>query len=232
MLILREPHKGLQLTHGSEGWREFLAHPPRHWKDNRAARRLAEAWEASAPHPPPPLRAAFAETPFQEFEPFVAIPAYEVDMPGRHRAARSDLLVVGATGDELAIVMMQGKVRSSLGPHVDEWLHNPSPGKLVRLGFLTRTLELTDPIPETISHQLLHRAAAPLLEARRLRIPRAAMIVAAFGPTDECHEEFEEFARLLGVTGARGRLERSPLHEGPELWLSWVDFDRGSGADD
>ena len=25
MLILREPHKELQLTHGREGWRDFLA---------------------------------------------------------------------------------------------------------------------------------------------------------------------------------------------------------------
>jgi hypothetical protein len=231
MLILREPHKHLELTHGAEGWRDFLAHPPRHWRDNRSARRLALAWEGSAPKAPPAMAAAFAGTPFEGFAPIIAIPAYEVDMPGSRAPARNDLLVVGQTGSELALLMVQGKVDATLGPHIDEWLHNPSPGKLMRIGFLKRTLQLSDPLPETICYQLLHRTAAPLLEASRLGMPRAAVVVAAFGPSDECFGEFEDFTRLLGLEGRRGHLERSPLHRDPELWLGWVDMDGPDAGD-
>jgi hypothetical protein len=177
------------------------------------------------------MSAAFAGTPFEAFAPIIAVPAYEVDMPGGRTPARNDLLVVGQMESEAALLMVQGKVTAGLGPHIDEWLHNPSPAKLMRIGFLKRTLELPDPLPETICYHLLHRTAAPLLEARRLGMPRAAMLVAAFGPSDDCFGEFEAFAKLLGMDGRRGRLERSPRHRDPELWLGWVDMDGPEAGD-
>lgn len=222
MLILREPHRKLDIARGVAGWRDLLADPPRHWKDNRAARRLAEVWNVSDPLPPPEIREAWASTPFADFQPTVAIPAYEVEMPGGWHPARNDLLIVGLIGEELSLVMVQGKLSGTLGPHIDEVLHNPLPGKLRRIGFLKEVLELPDPLPESTCYNLLDRTASPLIEAKRLQARYAAMIITAFGPLDPCHEEYRHFASLFGVTGAPDRLERLPAHSDPELWIGWV----------
>jgi hypothetical protein len=225
MLILREPHRKLEITRGAEGWRDFLEDPPRHWKNNQAARRLAEMWEGSAPLAPRVVRTAWCDTPFEEFEPTIAIPAYEVEMPGGWPPARNDLLIVGPIGDDLGLIMVQGKVSDTLGPHIDEVLQLPMPGKLRRIGFLKDVLELPDPLPESTCYNLLDRAASPLLEARRLRARYAAMIVTAYGALDLCLEEYGAFARLCGVSGDPDRLERLPAHDNPELWIGWIQAD-------
>lgn len=223
MLILREPHRRLEITRGADGWRNLVADPPRHWKDNRTAHRLAESWEASAPLPPSEIRAAWASTPFEDFEPTIAIPAYEVEMPGGWHPARNDLLIAGPIGREFGIVMVQAKLSNTLGPHIDEVLHNPLPGKLRRIGFLKQVLALPDPLPESTCYNLLDRTASPLIEAKRLQARYAAMIITAFGPLDGCHDEYRHFAGLFGVTGAVDQLERLPMHVDPELWIGWVE---------
>jgi hypothetical protein len=223
MLILREPHKNLEITRGAEGWRDFLAHPPRHWKDNRAAQRLAQAWEAADPEAPPELARAFWTTPFASFTPMVAIPAYEVDMPGGRIGALNDLFVLGVIGTDLAVLMVQGKVTDEVGPTLDEWLTTPSPGRLRRVGFLKAELNLPDPLPDGTCSGLIHRTAAPLVEARRLGARYAAMVVVAFGVSDACREEYAGFARLLHVSGKPGLIERVPAHTDPELWIGWTD---------
>lgn len=230
MLILREPHKNLEITRGTEGWRDFRAHPPRHWKDNQAALRLARLWEAADPEAPLELARAFWTTPFASFTPVVAIPAYEVDMPGGRTGALNDLFVLGTIGTELAVLMVQGKVTDEVGPTLDEWLTMPAPGRLRRLGFLKAELNLPDPLPDSTCCNLIHHAAAPLVEARRLKARYAALVVVAFGVAGVCLEEYAEFARLLHVTGKPGLIERIPTQNDPELWIGWADADQGTGA--
>ena len=222
MLILREPHRRLEAAHGTEGWRELLADPPRHWRNDPSVERLADAWAASAPKPPAEVRAAWAGTPFERFEPTIAIPAYDVELPGGWHPVHNDLLIAGTLGDELGIVMAQGKVDGSMGPHIDEVLHNPLPGKLVRIGYLKNVLELPDPLPESTCYNLLDRTASPLIEAIRLEARYAAMIVMAFGSLDPCLEEYRQFAGLFGASGDPDRLEHLPPHENPELWIGWI----------
>jgi len=223
MLILREPHRNLEITRGADGWRDFLAHPPRHWKENQAALRLAQAWEASDPEPPPELARAFWTTPFAAFTPVVAIPAYEVDMPGGWIGALNDLFVLGTIGAELAVLMVQAKVTDEVGPTLDEWLATPSPGRLRRLGFLKAELNLPDPLPDSICCGLLHHAAASLVEARRLKAAHAATVVVAFNASAECRREYADFARLLRATGDSGLIEHARGLVDPELWIGWVE---------
>ena len=143
-------------------------------------------------------------------------------MPGGRHPVQNDLLLVGPIGDDLAIVMVQGEVAGTLGPHIDEVLHHPRPGPLVRIGYLKRILELPDPLPESTCYHLLDRCASPLIEAQRLHARYAAMIVTAFEPVEACHDEYRSFARLFGISGDAGRLERVPAHRDPELWIGWV----------
>jgi hypothetical protein len=227
MLILRGPRKNLELTHDAEGWKAFLADPEKQWKDGRSAKLLAEAWEAASPGLPPELSTAFAGTPFERFEPILAIPEYEVDLPGGGRPSQNDLFVVGRIDGECAIVMVEGKVDESFGPLLEEWLRDASPGKLRRLAYLQETLGLEEVPLSGLRYQLLHRTASPVIEATRLRARYAAMVVHSFSADGACHDDYETFVSLLGGTGATERVERIPSLDEPELWVGWVS---GNGS--
>jgi hypothetical protein len=223
MLIMREPHKNLEVHRGAEGWRECIANPPGHWQTHQGALRLARAWADSDPEFPPDLARAFWTTPFASFIPLIGIPAYEVPMPGGWLGAIPDLFVLGTISGELAVLVVQSKVLDEVGPSLDRWLMTPAPGRLRRLAFLKAELNLPDSLPDDTCCNLVHLAAAPLLEARRLKAHYAAMMVVAFSLSDSCRQEYAEFARLLHVTGRPGLAERVPVHIEPELWIGWVD---------
>jgi hypothetical protein len=222
MIILRPSNEPLVPTRGPEDWRAFVADPETHWKDGRSAKMLAEAWEAAVPDLPPEIRTALSGTAFESFRPGVAVPEYRVELPGGGHASQDDLYVLGRIGDELAVMMVEGKVDESFGPLLEEWLHDASDGKRERLSFLTSTLGIETDLPGGIRYQLLHRAASPLIEGMRIRARYAAMVVHSFSDANARHDDYRAFARLMGVDGGAGRLERVARHTGPELWLGWV----------
>lgn len=222
-MILRGPRKRLELTGGPEGWKDFLAEPDKHWKDGRSAKLLAEAWEDAAPDMPGEIRSALARTPFQSFLPILAIPEYEVALPGGRRPSQNDLFVLGRISSDLAVVMVEGKVDESFGPLVEDWLKGASRGKLRRLEYLRQTLGLDGVGLDSLRYQLLHRTASPIIEATRLRARYAAMVVHSFSPIGVGLEDYRAFAGRLGIGGTAGRLEKVSHHGRPELWLGWVE---------
>lgn len=228
MLILRGPRKNLELTHDAEGWKAFLADPEKHWKDGRSAKMLAEAWESAVPNLPLELSDAFAGTPFETFDPVLAIPEYEVDLPGGRRSSQNDLFVLGRIDGELAVLVIEGKVDESFGPLLSEWLRSASPGKLRRLAFLQETLGVDEAPMDGLRYQLLHRTASPVIEATRLRARYAAMVVHSFSSIDSGLDDYRGFVSLLGGTGTKGRLERITGSDDPELWMGWISGDAKS----
>lgn len=227
MLIYHPPTRPLVPTQSAEDWKAFLADPEKHWKDGRSAKMLAERWEESRPEVPEELRAAFAGTPFEAFMPLVAFPEYHVPLPGGRAASQNDLCVIGRIGADLGVIMIEGKVDESFGPLLSDWLKGASDGKRKRLAFLQETLGLNGPLDGSIRYQLLHRTASPVLEAVRHRATYAAMVVHSFSDTDAWLADYQVFARVLGVEGRKGTLERVPGREAPELWLGWVTGPNG-----
>ena len=188
---------------------------------------LAECWESSRPDLPQEFRTAFSGTPFESFVPLLAMPEYCVDLPGGSRPSQNDIFVVGRIGDELAVIMVEGKVDESFGPLLGDWLKDASPGKKQRLEFLQTTLGLSGPLPDELRYQLLHRTASPLIEAKRFSAKYAAMVVHSFSASDAWLEDYQAFTRLMGAESRKGRLERVSSHSDPELWMGWVS---GSGT--
>ena len=121
MLILHPPEKPLKPTQSAEDWKAFLAQPEKHWKPGRSAKMLAECWESSRPDLPQEFRTAFSGTPFESFVPLLAMPEYCVDLPGGSRPSQNDIFVVGRIGDELAVIMVEGKVDESFGLPPIQW---------------------------------------------------------------------------------------------------------------
>lgn len=231
MLILTGPRRKLQLTREPDDWKRFLADPEKHWKDGRSAKMLAEAWEAASPGLPIELQHAMHETPFERFEPLLAIPEYEVELPGGRRPSQNDLFVIGRIDPHLAVIMIEGKVDESFGPQLGSWLEGASPGKLQRLAALQDHLKLSGDLPYGLRYQLLHRTASPVIEAKRVGAKYAAMVVHSFSPSDAGLADFHRFAEALGTDGQKGRLEPVEGHEAPQLWVGWVSGDSGGARE-
>ena len=208
-------------TKGPEGWRELLADPDKHWKDGRSAKLMAETWESS-PSLPTEITQALSGTPLSELMPILAIPEYQVPLPGGSRPSQNDLFLLGQVYDDLAVVMIEGKVDEPFGPTVAEWSEDPSEGKQTRLDYLTGLLHLHGDVPGELRYQLLHRTASAIIEARRFHAKYAVMPVHSFSDEHAGFDDFATFVKLLGGVPENGGLGKVPGHADPELWVGWA----------
>jgi hypothetical protein len=108
---------------------------------------------------------------------------------------------------------------------VGEWREVSSPGKEARLRYLSEVLALSQPIPDSIRYQLLHRVASSVIEAERFGAKHAVMIVHSFSPTNQWFDDFSMFVSLLGHTAEIGRLVSTKAWRGIPLHVGWAHGD-------
>lgn len=202
-------------TKGPNDWQAFLADPAKHWKAGYSARTTAFAWEAANGLPPEiaQLLPAPAELLF-------ATPEHKVPLPGGRRASQCDVFALVRAKDLTFAVAVEAKVSEPFGPTIEDWLDG-SPGKNARLSFLLDTLGLAE-APLHLHYQLLHRSAASLVEARRFKTDRAAMLVHSFSQSHMWFEAFEEFAALFGAKICPGESTQVASGVGTPLTLGWA----------
>ena len=96
-----------------------------------------------------------------------------------------------------------------------------------RLASLVNTLGISQANLEGIRYQLLHRTAAPLLEARRFNASMAIMIVQSFdGDGDgESFNDFSRFCTLMEIDSVRNAVVQSKRKTEVPLLIGWVDCD-------
>lgn len=217
-------------TNGPSDWKELLADPDKHWKDGRSAKLMAETWESSRPRLPDEITKTLAGTQLSSFAPILAIPEYQVPLPGGSRPSQNDLFLLGQVGDDLAVIMVEGKVDETFGPTVAEWLEDDSKGKQTRLGYLTGLLGLRGDVPNEVRYQLLHRTASAIIEANRFHARYAVMLVHSFSPKHAWFDDYAAFVKLLGGMPENGGIGRMPGHADLELWIGWAHGTAGSSA--
>ncbi len=209
-------------TKGPEDWRDLLADRDKHWKDGRSAKLMATTWESGRPALPAEITATLAGTPLSSFEAILAIPEYQVPLPGGSRPSQNDLFLLGQVGDDLAVIMVEGKVDETFGPTVAEWIEEGSKGKQTRLDYLTGLLGLQGAVPDEVRYQLLHRTASAIIEAGRFRARYAVMLVHSFSDKHAWFDDYATFVKLLGGTPENGGMGKIPGHTKPELWIGWA----------
>jgi hypothetical protein len=155
------------------------------WKDYRSAKELAKAW--FRPSIPEELCALLDSHPdFQNFAIDEAIPEYRIridNFSGEPRNA--DLLIVGRCADGVGLVTIEAKADEEFGPIVGEYCSEkkgsrsnvPKRVNLLLLAMFGRDL---DEQLGSLRYQLLHGAAATLIEAKKRGAKRAAFIVHEF----------------------------------------------------
>lgn len=147
-------------TEGVRDWQRRLADPEKHWRTGYSARALAHAWEDASGLPP---EVAALLGPLGKVELLLAIPEYDVPLPGGERPSQNDVFALVRTKDGLIVVMVEGKVSESFGPTLEEWRKDASAGKTERLAHIKGKLGLANNPPPGIRYQLLHRAASAVI---------------------------------------------------------------------
>ncbi|GAB6061165.1 DUF6946 family protein [Desulfonatronum parangueonense] len=212
-------------TQSYQDWQCLLAQPDLHWKAGYSAMTLARSWEAAAPQGfPPEVVATLAMTAnpvLQGLSMLIAIPEYQVALPGGERASQTDLLVLARGSEGLVAIAVEGKVDENFGPTVEQKRAENSRGVHIRLQFLAESLGLTEPIPGNIRYQLLHRTVSALLIAEQFSAKAAVMLVHSFSPTNKWFDDFAAFAALLGVQTRIDTLSALGIRRNLPLFIGW-----------
>jgi hypothetical protein len=206
-------------SRGPGDWQSLLADPDKHWRTGYSARTLAYCWEAAAGLPPEVQR-LFGES----AELLLGIPEHKVPLP-RGRESQSDLFALIRVGNETIAATIEGKVNESFDKLVSDWLVGASDGKLERLDYLCTLLGLDKSSVGNLRYQLLHRTASAVIEARRFKTDRAAMVVHSFSPTRQWFGDFSQFVRAMGGESHPDIPMWLILPDGMRLMLGWASGD-------
>lgn len=217
-------------TTSFEDWKSLLAKPDLHWKPSFSAMTLALAWEDAKSSGFPPEISALLKTAkhadWQTVKLLLAIPEYQVPLPGGSRPSQTDLAALGRGKEGLIAVAVEGKVDESLGPTVAAKREEKSKGVDERLKYLCDTLELVGECPGDIRYQLLHRTVSAIQIARDFFAESAVMVVHSFSPSKKWLSDFKRFASLLGAEAEPGRLSFAGNRGGVPLYLGWAVGDQ------
>jgi hypothetical protein len=177
----------------ADDWKYGLADPLLHWKPGYSAWELAHRWHAADGFPPEILSVLQPE--FPSIEMTAGIIEHKVPMPGKGYPSQNDLFVIAASGAEQICIAVEGKVSESLGPSLSEW-RDGSPNKETRLSGLLTWIGRPREIPQSIRYQLLHRMASPVIEAVRLNVRHAVMLIHSFSGSNKSFHDFADFVAL------------------------------------
>lgn len=212
-------------TRGADDWRDFLADPVLHWKTGYSAKSMAYSWEENAGMPPR-IRQALSSAFEGNVEPLIVIPEYKVPLPGGRTQSQNDAFVFARVGDKTAAIMIEGKVEEPFGDPISKWFDPNSKGKVERLGYLTKTLGLSESPPVNLRYQLFHRTASAVIEAERFKADLAIMLVHSFSQTHKWFGDYAAFADMMKCEGAQlGNVVKSNLETARPLYLGWVTGD-------
>jgi Domain of unknown function (DUF6946) len=213
----------LRFTSGPEDWKTLLA-SEKHWRTGYSAKTLAYCWEEADGFPPEVASALQRtdEPTLQDLTPVLGVPEFKVPLPGGVRSSQNDLFVLvhGASGP--VCIMVEGKVRESFGPTLDQWRAHASPGKDLRLEFLLRTLGLTKRPAGSVRYQLLHRAASAVITGEQFRAAATVMLVHSFSEQRVGWSDYQSFAELFGVEAKEGVVQRLSAASKIPLFGVWV----------
>jgi len=211
-------------TVSGSDWQRLLGKPELHWKSGRSAMSAAACWEENEPRLPHEITAvleASGDEALGSLEMLVAIPEWEVDLPGGDRASQTDVLAITRNEHGLVILGVEAKVDEPFGPTLGDRKIDASAGQQERIAYLERELGCAKPMEDGIRYQLLHRTVSALLTARSFHAGAAVMLVHSFSPESRWREDFEAFAAALGASRLTNDLYEIKLGQSPRLIIGW-----------
>lgn len=215
-------------TESGTDWQHLLAKPKLHWKKGYSAMSAAACWEDNQPQLPSEIIHILEESKeplLSNLELLIAIPEWEVELPGGKTASQTDILAITRNDSGLAIIGVEAKANETFGPTLGEKKSDASDGQLNRIAFLEHELGRKLPFEGHIRYQLLHRTVSAILSAQAFHAPIAVMLVHSFGPTSKWRDDFEAFCQKLGCVSLSQDMYKVPNIKGPRLFLGWCKGD-------
>jgi len=213
-------------TESYQDWKRLLGKPDLHWKEGYSAMTLARAWEAAGGVPPEVLAALECSPRLKGLTLLLAIPEYQVPLPGGDRPSQTDLFVLARGPEGLVTIAVEGKVDEPFGPMISDKERERSPGVQERIAFLLECLHLPPSIPGSIRYQLLHRTASAVILAEQFCAKAAVMLVHSFSLTSRWFDDFHAFGALFGKEVKAGFVIEVATPGGIRLYLGWCKGDQ------
>lgn len=195
-----------------------------HWRDGFSAKSACLSW-ANARDIPAPVRAVLDQAAdYRGAELLDAWLERCTPLPwGKGNPSQTDLLALIGIGDEIAVLGIEAKVREPFGPTVTEWLAQGGSNRIDRLDGLRGVFGISAEVAMGLRYQLFHRVAASMLEAKRFRAKKAAVLVQSFCPDRTGLADFQAFADAAGF----GRVEPDGISgekdvAGVTMRVGWV----------
>ena len=211
-------------TESGIDWQRLLGKPKLHWKMGRSAMSAAACWEESQPQLPREIIQLLNDSDMHSLtnlELLVAMPEWEVELPGGNTVSQTDILAITRNEFGLVILGVEAKVDEPFGPTLKEKKSGATKGQLERITYLERELGRTAPFEEHIRYQLLHRTVSTILTARSFHAPLAVMLVHSFSASSMWRDDFDNFAESLGCIHINEDLLEVPNINGTKLILAW-----------
>lgn len=214
----------LHFSSGPESWKALLADPDKHWKTGYSARTLAHCWEEADGFPAEVAKgfAASNDELLRGLEPVLAVPEFKVPLNGGRRPSQNDIFVLAKSTAGPVAIMVEGKVKESFGPTIEEWRAEASPGKEERMAFLLEKLGVSHGFDGDTRYQLLHRAASALITAEQFRAVAAVLLVHSFSEQRMGWPDYQAFLSQLGVTAEPEVAQRVQTKSAVPLFTMWV----------
>lgn len=204
-----------------EDWRQLLADPVKHWKDDYSAKELAKGW-AGCERFPRKVERILSQSGL-ELTPLFGFPEYKVDLPGGARPSQTDLYVLAQDSEgSLFPIMVEGKAKETFGPLVSEWKKERSETGLARLDFLANDLGLTGRDIDGLRYQLLHRTVSVLLEGRRIGARQGMMLVHAFADNADSFADYGRFLAYFGIDAEKDIVQGPVILGDFHLQFAWI----------
>ena len=219
-------------TTSPDDWRQFLAEPDKQWRSGYSAKNLAVSWEQAKGFPSEfqNVLSRAGNPALRDLELLLAIPEYQVDLPGGRSPSQNDLFILARAKDEqLVSITVEGKVSEPFGKPLAVWLKNASEGKRIRLQYLCEVLGLPDNLPLNIRYQLLHRTASAIIEARRFNARYAMMIVHSFSQEHKGFEDYQTFLSLFGASSPLNEIVELQEQNNLRIYAGWVSSKTQTG---
>jgi len=161
-------------TKSGADWKRLLAKPDLHWKPGKSAMSVAASWEAAGDRFPSEVSTALAaskDPDLANLELLLAVPEWEVELPGAVTTSHTDVMALAGNVRGLVAVAVEAKVDEEFGPTLGEKRAAPSSGQaeppeVPSCGAATgRAAAGSDSISIASSHSVCHSHGAALSRA-------------------------------------------------------------------
>lgn len=211
-------------TRNGSDWQRLLAKPELHWKSGRSAMTAAACWDDAADRLPRDIAQVLSGSGVPELKDLrllLAIPEWEVPLPGGSRPSFTDVLAVATNRSGLCTIAVEAKAGEDFGPTIAARTLEASAGQESRLAYLQELLGRQ--FHAAIRYQLLHRTASAIIVARDFHAETTVMLVHAWNSTPEQRRDFEAFSEAMGAEERGPNVRAIARSDAPSLFLAWCD---------